>query len=214
MDMGIFIKNRRNALGLTQKDVADFVGVSEGTVSRWESSNISNMRRDRIAKLADILHVSPTLIMGVDDNTKDDESAPTYIKHIPVLGNVVAGQPIEAIEDIIDWEDIDTRQSQFRYGDFFGLRINGSSMQPTLQDGDIVIVRKQSYIRNGEIGIVMVNGNEATVKEVREERNGITLVAHNAAVFKPTFCSREQIESEPVRVLGVVVELRRKFMWS
>lgn len=76
MNIGNLIKERRTTLGITQKEIADYVGVSEGTVSRWESANISNMRRDRIAKLAEILRVPPTVIMGVEE-TKPKE-APLY----------------------------------------------------------------------------------------------------------------------------------------
>ncbi|WP_019543909.1 helix-turn-helix domain-containing protein [Selenomonas bovis] len=65
--VGKIIFDRRTALSLTQKDVADYVGVSEATVSRWESGHIDNMRRDRIAKLAKVLQISPLVIMGVDE---------------------------------------------------------------------------------------------------------------------------------------------------
>ena len=87
------LKNRRIEKGLTMKEVASKVGVSEGTISRWESGNIENMRRDKISKLADALDISPSEIMGWDDNWKD---SPDHF-HIPVLGHVAAGIPLDMI---------------------------------------------------------------------------------------------------------------------
>lgn len=80
--VGKIIFDRRTALSLTQKDVADYVGVSEATVSRWESGHIDNMRRDRIAKLAKVLQISPLVIMGVDEPAPP---APQKIDGLPEL---------------------------------------------------------------------------------------------------------------------------------
>lgn len=128
---------------------------------------------------------------------------------IPVLGRVVAGIPLEAITDIIDYEEIPP--SMARTGKFFALQVRGKSMEPTLRNGDVVIVRQQPNVENGEIAIVLVNGDEATVKEVKESPAGITLIGHNVAVYTPHFYTRDQIESLPITILGKVVELRRKF---
>lgn len=72
--IGKVIYNRRSELGITQKEVADFVGVSEATVSRWESGHIDNMRRDRIAALSKILKISPLVIMGIDENEQSTDT--------------------------------------------------------------------------------------------------------------------------------------------
>ena len=83
--VGKIIFDRRTALSLTQKDVADYVGVSEATVSRWESGHIDNMRRDRIAKLAKILRISPLVIMGVDEPASSTPPAPQKSDGLPEL---------------------------------------------------------------------------------------------------------------------------------
>lgn len=90
--VGKIIFDRRTALSLTQKDVADYVGVSEATVSRWESGHIDNMRRDRIAKLAKVLQISPLVIMGVDEpappvpqKSIESSSAPQKSDGLPEL---------------------------------------------------------------------------------------------------------------------------------
>ena len=197
------INARRKQLHLTLKEVADYVGVSEATVSRWESGNIANMRRDRIATLAKILKVSPVEIMGIDDEEKTHSGV-----MIPVLGYVRAGIPIEAVEEILDYEEISLEMS--RQGDYFGLQIKGDSMEPKFSDGDVVIVRKQTQVDNGQIAVVLVNGNDATVKKFYRTDNGIKLVSTNPT-YDPFFFTPDEVNSLPVQVIGRVVELRAKF---
>jgi repressor LexA len=78
-------------------------------------------------------------------------------------------------------------------------------------DGDTVIVRKQDYIDNGQIAIVLVDGEEAIAKEVKETPEGIVLIGHNAAVYSPHFYSRQEIEELPVQIIGRVLQSIRKF---
>lgn len=138
------------------------------------------------------------------------EKKPQGVK-IPVVGKVVAGIPLEAIQesDIVDYEEIPL--SMASTGTFFALRVSGSSMEPTLRDGDTVIVKQQPDVDSGNIAIVLVNGNDATIKEVQKSREGITLVGHNVAAYSPHFYSNAEIENLPVRIIGRVVESRRKF---
>jgi len=77
--------------------------------------------------------------------------------------------------------------------------------------GDIVIVRKQPCVESGETAIVLVNGNDATVKQVKETDSGTMLIGHNTAVYTPHFYSKAEIEALPVQIIGKVAELRRKF---
>ena len=201
------INEQRKKLNLTLKDVADYVGVSEATVSRWESGNIANMRRDRISALAEILKVSPIDVMGI---TESDESPQLTSKGvlIPVLGYVRAGVPIEAVEEILDYEEIS--QEQARTGEFFALKIKGDSMEPKISEGDVVIVRKQSTVENGELAVVLVNGDDATVKKLYRSNNGVKLVSTNPK-YDPFFYTPTEVDSFPVSVIGRVVELRAKF---
>lgn len=200
------LKNKRKELNLTMKQVADFVGVSEATVSRWESGNIANMGRDKIALLSQILKITPGAIAGYDSYQREFNRK-SGVK-IPVLGLVRAGIPMDAVEYIIDYEEIS--EDMARQGEFFALQIKGDSMEPKISDGDVVIVRKQPDIENGEIAIVLVNGDEATIKKVQKFNGGINLIPSNPAYDVMTF-SNEQIEKLPVRILGKVVELRAKF---
>lgn len=200
------INERRKQLNLTLKEIADYVGVSEATVSRWESGNIANMRRDRIAALAQILKVSPIDIMGVTDDDNYDDSIKSV--QIPVLGRVKAGIPMTAIESIIDYEEISQKQAQT--GEFFGLQIKGDSMEPKISEGDVVIVRKQETVENGEIAVVLINGDDATVKKFYKTDAGIKLVSTNPT-YDPFFFTPDEVNTLPVSVIGKVVELRAKF---
>ena len=161
------LKDRRIELGLTLKDVADYVGVSEGTVSRWESGNIANMKRSRINKLAEVLQISPLSLIGISPSSSPSSSKGV---RIPVLGDVAAGLPIEAVENIVDYEEID--QAMAASGEHFGLRLKGDSMEPRMKDGDVVIVRKQEDVKSGDVAVVLVNGDSATVKRIKKGRPG------------------------------------------
>ena len=127
---------------------------------------------------------------------------------VPVLGDVAAGIPIEAITDIVDYEEIDAALA--KTGDFFGLRIKGNSMEPRMREGDVVIVRKQDTAESGETVVVLVNGDSATVKKIKYGPDGITLMPTNPS-YDPIFYSASEVGSLPVRVIGKVIELRAKY---
>jgi len=127
---------------------------------------------------------------------------------IPVYGNIAAGIPIEAIEDIIDQEEITAEMAST--GDYIALRVKGSSMQPRITDGDVVIIKRQETIESGEIAAVLVNGNDVTLKQVKIEDNGLWLIPFNST-FTPQFYTKKECAELPVRILGKMVELRAKF---
>lgn len=83
-------------------------------------------------------------------------------------------------------------------------------MEPRMMEGDVVIVRRQDDVDSGDVAIVLVNGNEATVKRIKKQEDGITLIATNTSVYEPHFYSNKEIQSLPVQILGKVVELRGK----
>ena len=211
--VGVLIRDRRTELRITQKEVADFVGVSEATVSRWESGHIDNMRRDRIAALSKILRLSPLDIMGIGNNDlsfSPPPASPSKEKtiRIPVLGRVAAGTPIGAIEEVIGWEEISKKLAAG--GACFALRVCGHSMEPRILEGDTVIVRQQPNVDSGDIAVVLIGNEEATLKRVKKQKDGIILVANNPAVYEPHFYSNREIKNSPVRILGKVVEIRCK----
>ncbi|MFR4251233.1 MAG: LexA family protein [Christensenellales bacterium] len=199
------IRSLRDEYDIDQKVLAIDLGVSQPTISDWENGKKQPSSKSA-AKLADYFNVSIDYLLGRDDNPHPT-SSPKGIK-IPVLGRVAAGIPIEAIEEILDYEEID--EAMAKTGDFFALRIAGTSMEPRMKEGDVVIVRKQDSVENGEIAVVLVNGDDATCKKVSIHENGLSLVSINPS-YAPMFFTDKEVLTLPVQILGRVVELRAKF---
>lgn len=183
--------------GKTQTDIARDLKLSKATVSSWMNGT-RLPRMDKVDLLCQYLRCTREDIMS-DSPVRKIEAL-----RIPVYGQVKAGLPDLAVEDIIGAEDISPDIA--KCGEFFALRIHGDSMEPKISDGDIVIVRKQPDVENGEIAIVQVDGENATCKRVRKYRDGIELVASNP-VYEPIFYGK----GTDVRILGKVVELRARF---
>lgn len=205
MNIQNLIKNRRKELGLTLLDIANACGVSEATVSRWESGDIVNMKRSRIAQLAKVLNVSPSLLIHDDYDVLINYNSAAK-PQVPVLGIVPCGEPIEAIEDIIEWIEVVPSQAKGH----FGLIAKGDSMSPYILDGDILIVKYTPDVNSGKIAIVKVNGDEATCKRLMINDAGITLMPYNPT-YQPMMFSPQEVEDKPVIIIGEVVEIRRRF---
>ena len=197
MNLGERIKERREARKLTLEEVGDYVGVTKSTVRKWETGDIENMRRDKIAKLSEILSVSPLYIMGMIETYQISETANNQI---PLLGTIAAGQPILAIEHIEDYFLLDSKIKAD-----FCLRIKGDSMiNVNIMDKDIVFIKKQCTIENGEIGAILID-DTATLKRFYHTNGQIILQAENPA-YKPII-----IEKGDVRVLGKLVASLREY---
>lgn len=196
-------------INITAQELSSKSGVAKASISQYvngshKPSNISS------GKLASILDVNPLWLMGFDVSMKNMDTPPSP-KHgvtINVLGRVAAGLPIEAVENIIDTEEISEEMA--KTGEFFGLQIKGDSMEPRIYEGDVVIVRKQDDAESGDIVIALVNGNDATCKRLTKYAGGISLVSLNSAKYEPMMFSNEEIITKPVKILGKVVELRGK----
>lgn len=185
---------------ITQVDLARMSGISQSSISDWLRGKYLP-KQDKVDILARALNVSPAYLMGWEKEHKKGVK-------IPVLGHIQAGIPVEAIEDILDWEEIDEQVAKSR--DYFCLQVRGKSMQPKFSEGDVVVVRQQSDVDSGQIAIVLVNGEDATIKQIQKFNGGITLVPFNNAYPTQTYTNKE-IKSLPVTILGRVVELRAKF---
>lgn len=194
MELKTLIKQKREEKRLTMKELSDKIGVSEGTISRWESGNISNMRRDKIQALSNVLGIPPQVIMGWEEPKPN---------RIPVLGRVAAGIPIEAIEEIIDYEEVDDRLAAL--GDLFGLRIKGNSMEPRICNGDVVIVHQQPDVESGDTVIATINGDDAVCKKFYRYGDTILLRSNN-----PVYADIDVSGRTDFHVIGKVIELRGK----
>lgn len=203
------LKQLRNERGISQRQLAEFLKVAPSTISMYENGQ-REPNFEVLESLADFFNVDLNYLLGKTNKTTKiilDSESSKGIK-IPVLGTVPAGIPITAVEDILDYEEIP--KSWENQGEFFGLKIKGDSMYPTLENGDVVIVRKQSTADNGDTVIVMVNGDDATCKRYERSDTGIMLIPNNNA-YAPAFYTNGEIETLPLTIIGKVVELRRKF---
>lgn len=211
MTIGERIRARRKELGLSVDDLAQKLGKNRATIYRYESNEIENLPTTILEPLARALLTTPAALMGWDQRSLDGHESKSNrkIARIPVLGRVATGVPIEAIEHVEDYEEMYIPTAEDPH-DYFALRIVGHSMEPRIWDGDIVIVRKQDDADNGKIAVVLVNGNDATVKQIKKSDSGITLIGMNPAVYSPHFYTAEEVIQLPVRILGVVCEVRGK----
>lgn len=206
----IFSKNLNKYLlkfSKTQKEVADAIDVSPQTFNTW-CQGIALPRMGKVQRLADYFGIGKTDLIDEKLDIVEDKKVRTKKGVvIPVLGRVAAGIPIEAVEEIIDTEEI--TEEMAAKGEFFGLQIHGQSMEPRMVEGDVVIVMKQDTADTGDIVIATVNGTDATCKRLKRYRDGIELIPINPS-YTPMFYTNEEIASKPVRILGKVVELRAK----
>ena len=199
MDLKDKIRTRRLDLGLTLEEVAHVVGVGKSTVRKWETGDIANMRRDKIAKLAEALQTTPAFLMGweTDSSLPDNILPMPDMGRVPLLGQIACGKPITAEENIEDYVDIPEHIKAD-----FALRCRGDSMiNARIFDGDIVYIRQQPDVANGEIAAVLI-GSEATLKRVYHYADRLELRPEN-----PTFpvLSYEGDELSDVRIIGKAV---------
>lgn len=202
----IMAKNIRyymNKHSVSQTEICNTLGIKMPTFSDWVNAK-TYPRIDKIELMANYFGISKADLVEEHTAQSTNSNAVT----IKVLGRVAAGLPIEAVENIIDTEEISEELS--KTGEFFGLQIHGDSMEPKFSEGDVVIVRKQEDAESGDIVIATVNGTDATCKRLRKYRDGIELISTNPS-YEPMFFSAEEIETKPVRIIGRVVELRAKF---
>lgn len=199
------LKNLRAKKQVSQQEISCYLGITRQAYSNYENGNRSP-DNETLLKLAEYFDTSVDVILRGEE--KKSFSSSKSGPWIPVLGRVQAGIPVEAVEDIIDYEQITTDMAE--QGEYFALQIHGESMEPRFAEGDVVIVRKQTCVESGDIGVVLVNGDEATIKKIKKGPEGLMLIPSNPA-YEPMFYSNEEIEKKPVRILGKVVELRAKF---
>lgn len=201
------IKEGMELRNLKQADLVEMTGISKGALSSYISGHYVP-KQNNIFLISKALNVSESWLMGNDVPIERSYSIKKKGVTINVLGRVAAGIPIEAIENIIDTEEI--TEEQARSGKFFGLRIQGDSMEPDIHNGDTVIVRQQEDAENDEIVIALVNGNDGVCKRLKKYESSIALVSINAN-YEPMYFSNKEVTDKPVRIIGKVVELRRKF---
>ena len=207
-------------------ELAQKTGINKSLISNYLSGNFK-AKQDKVNIIAETLNVSEGWLMGFDvdmdrdwlpnnnedlsnikiDNARYIETTTKTVK-IPVLGKVPAGIPIEAIEDILGYEDIPA--SMLNGGkNYFALKIDGDSMFPDYKTGDIIIIKQQPDCNSGDDCVVMVNGDDATFKRVIKQEKSIILKPLNNE-YEPYYFNEYEIMTKPVKIIGVAIEVRRK----
>lgn len=205
MEIGQLINNRRTELGLTLEEVGNAVGVSKSTVKKWEDGFISNMKRDKIAKLAQVLKLNPVSLITGEAATEEtifdkfDNIKPLALKKFPMLGEIACGEPIYADEDKETYvmADSDIKAD-------FCLKAKGESMiNARIYDGDLVFIKKMPMVENGDIAAVIIE-DEATLKRVYyyPDQNKLILNPENSA-FDPLVYIGEELNH--IHILGKAV---------
>ena len=186
-----------------QREFASDLGIPASRVSEWRRKKSTSYNK-RLPQIATVLGTTVEYLLSGQKSSVSE----TAIR-IPVLGTIPAGVPLEAIEDILDWEEIPVAWGS---GDrqYFGLRIRGDSMYPRYLEGDTVILRKETTCESGDDCAVLVNGDAATLKQVMIRGDGSLELRPTNPAYPPRIYSPAEIESLPVQIIGVVVELRRK----
>ena len=205
-----FCKKRKIAISKLESDL----GYSNGY---FNPKKLKKIPIDKAVEIAEYLRLDVFELLDEEDTQKliaagkagwfpGIDAKPT---RVPVLGRVAAGIPIHAIEEVIEWEELPAYALK---GDrYFGLLIRGDSMEPGIVNGDIVIVKEQPDAEDGQIVIALVNGDDGVCKRLKKYNDGtIALVSDNAA-YSPMYFNNGEIDTMPIKILGVVKELRRRF---
>lgn len=216
MYIGEIIKNYRTKYNLSQRAFAKRTSLSPSYINTLEKVYNPKTGKPYSVTTDAAVELAKAMCITIDDLLKSlnpdqefnltlNQNSPTIIS---VYGTIPAGIPMECIEDIIDTEEISA--DMLRGGkEYFGLKVKGNSMNPDYLDGDVLILEKTEICESGDDCIIMVNGNDGTFKRVFKNETGIILQPLNTE-YQPMIYTNEQIEKLPIRIIGKVVELRRK----
>lgn len=206
LSIGHNIKNLRLQHNLSQKEFAAIAGVSDKAVSTWENGT-KTPRMGAIQKIADHFGLLKSAI--IEPSTDQQFRPAIYDSYkIPILNRASTKVPPHNSKEIIGYESLNDTYRNDGYS-YFALRMQGHSMEPTIMDGDTIIVRQQDSVDSGQIAVLSINGEDSTIKEVKKSDDGITLIGHNAAIYTPQFYSHQDIKKLPLMIIGRVIEIRR-----
>lgn len=220
---GKTLKTLRNNRNISATKLSEDLNIHRGSLSNWETGR-RTPDSEMLLKIANYFNVSVDYLLGNDTNNTDDtdlfnlKGDVRFLKKvkdsdmikIPVLGAIRAGLPLYADENIIDYEYVHQEELLMGEETFF-LEVKGDSMiNARIYEGDRVRIRKQNHLdNNGDIMAVRVNGDEATLKRVYLQENGIALISENPK-YAPMFYPASEIESGYVEIIGRAMEVKIK----
>lgn len=209
--VGYRLKQARELKHITLEEAGKKVDVHKSTVLRWENGETEKIKLPVIELLASYYNVNPVWLMGYDvsmeRNLNTTPLSELQQTEIPVLGLVKAGYDYLAEENKIGRVYLDFKPSDPE--NYYALEVTGDSMEPLFSDGDIAIVHKQDTFESGNTCIILINGDEATVKKVVRMDDGIDLIAMNPYYPNRHFSANE-MNDIPVKIIGKVIEARKR----
>ena len=196
------LKKAMELRNMKASELSERAQIPKSAISQY-LSGLYEAKQKSIFKLAKILNVSEGWLMGLDVpmERKIDKIDINDKQVFPLLGTVKAGYDYLASENIIGYINLDKNVPNPE--EYFALKVTGDSMQPVLYDGDIVIVHSQNDIESGQVGIILINGDEATVKRIIKHDDYIELISFNS--YYPPKKITKDIE---FKIIGKVVEAR------
>ncbi|MCI8404801.1 MAG: helix-turn-helix domain-containing protein [Clostridia bacterium] len=208
MTTGERIKKLRKEHNLTQEELGSYIGVQKAAIQKYEKGTVTNIKRDSLIKLAQILETTPEYLLGWEDAPGNIETVDeSDFVSIPVIGKVAAGITCFADNNIVDYEPV--HRSNISSGEQYAfLRVIGDSMYPLFMEGDLVLVRCQSSVDSGSYAVVTIDGEDGVVKKIVYGSNFIELQSINP-MYPPRRFEGEEVLR--IRVFGLVKEIKRKF---
>nr|WP_319488784.1 XRE family transcriptional regulator [uncultured Caproiciproducens sp.] len=188
---------------LKQEELSKIINVSQASLSGYENGKYEPDNKT-LLNLAVFFGVTTDYLLGNDHIPEPFFKA---VKKIPVLGNLRAEVSAESIRDIVGYEEITDEMA--KQGQYFAIKMHGDSMEPRIQDGDTVIVQTQSSVENGDVAVVSIKGDLATIKKIAKYESGITLIPYNPKYNLISF-TEEELAKFPVIIIGKAVQLRGK----
>ena len=197
MTVGDRIRKVRQEQDVTQQELADYIGISKQAVYKYENNIVTNIPTDKVDAIAKRLRVSPAYLMGWEEQpapaaSREPTVPPGFepmpaMDVVPLVGRIACGTPITAEENIDQMVCVPSR-----WHSTFTLTCKGDSMEPRIHDGDLVAIRSQPEVENGEIAAVRIDG-EATLKRVYYNPGTLTLMPANPA-YAPMVYTGSQLK--------------------
>ena len=202
MEMSDRIKERRTAMGFTQEELGKKLGLQKSAIAKYENGRVENIKRSVIAEMAEVLECSPSYLMGWDDTKKEkniNNIYPIEVHSLPMLGEIACGKPIFMDENKESYTMVGSNVKAD-----FCLKAKGDSMvKARIMDGDIVFIKIQPEVENGEIAAVAID-DEATLKRFYRDEitQTVTLISENP-IYAPMVFTKECQKN--VYILGKAV---------
>lgn len=199
------LKELRHSRGISQQVVADLLHVTKATYSRYENGQFEPTQASLI-KLADYFQVTIDYLL----NRKNIKPSASSLTKIPVFHRITTHIPLQAKTDIEGYEEIPQKMAEGK--NFFALRVAERCMEPEIRDQDIIIVSQQDSINSGDTAVILIGSEDAVVRNVKKTKDGILLIGYNLSAYTPHFYTRDELKNLPIKILGKVVEIRRKII--